>query len=1014
MKSKLMRVKPEELAKMKFKEVKMLLKKDLESLQAHGAEGTSFFLSTGFDYDDEKDSAFLTVGEVKGDWKKYIKTNIKPPHKNTAFGTAIMDAEGTTLTLNIEKGKAKPKEIEKALKKSKLVSSSVSNIIFNETPKIDADDEIDAVEEEQTSGANASDDDYKKVVIEAKNYKSINPQDFNARLAKIREIDNLIFEWEKKNLPVNGDAQKEERNTALQKLRSQLYGHRIDINVQNRKGAESIDKFLSTWSDYRKRPEVSGVEALADLEDRIDTIADLKSDMEGWFSRNPAPYSPEENKIKETLDKLVSRVLEEEKRLSQALPLARKEHVKALIEKMTKASAEEKETLKNDELFMWELSRVVPVAQINNARKLLGLDPVKEEKEGDSTVDKSVPEFWSDPEIQELFKDFAKFTKFEVAVDHRDNPAMKKKMLLVAGTQIWEEGKTSNEKFPLGSDYTFDLLEEDKDGNLKLKAGDSVYYAVRNETAIESSFKVLPSETPLFPETPSKNHVQQGGLGDCYLLSAVASLVAKDPSAIVDMMLDKGDTVTVRLFDVSIDKNGKKKFKAKYINVDKSVPVIGDKDLFALNHLWVQILEKAYAAGKFIGSFPEYQANQNAEGTYENIEGGWPAFAFEVLTGKPGEILFYHLGAPKDFAVTGIPANERGKHGVDSYYAEHLPWSTSELNLFKTPGLDLKTTQAYRILKSRREALKWGTYVKSLAIDQLFAREYNGDYSGEPTLDDFELLFKGKMKDADENDVPGLPVLDAKVADKMLKWIKDKKLYPGKRGTGIYSVLQLNLFNDIKTALASDKLVNLSTKKQVGRSNDGTGHSGGEAISGGLVGTHAYSVLDVREIDPLKELEIRNPWGKTVQRNVSVKDRLVELDTAIEEILKKEIAVFAKKAEKRKSAMDEIQKQHDKETDPAKKIELAKELESAKEAYNESKDSVDVLSDVNNRYSFSGRLPYNKAAYDKALGEHQLLKKKDPNDMVSAQEENLSGQEGGEFWLYLDDLTRRFLSVNIG
>lgn len=56
-------------------------------------------------------------------------------------------------------------------------------------------------------------------------------------------------------------------------------------------------------------------------------------------------------------------------------------------------------------------------------------------------------------------------------------------------------------------------------------------------------------QQPLFPREPSVNDIQQRDLGDCYLESALGSLVLHAPNRLKDCIRDNGDgTVTVRFF----------------------------------------------------------------------------------------------------------------------------------------------------------------------------------------------------------------------------------------------------------------------------------------------------------------------------------------------------------------------------------------------------------------------------------------------------------------------------------
>lgn len=54
---------------------------------------------------------------------------------------------------------------------------------------------------------------------------------------------------------------------------------------------------------------------------------------------------------------------------------------------------------------------------------------------------------------------------------------------------------------------------------------------------------------PLFPARPQIQDVQQGHVGDCFLMASIASLIQSDPEQLMKSMRDNGDnTVTVRFF----------------------------------------------------------------------------------------------------------------------------------------------------------------------------------------------------------------------------------------------------------------------------------------------------------------------------------------------------------------------------------------------------------------------------------------------------------------------------------
>jgi hypothetical protein len=71
------------------------------------------------------------------------------------------------------------------------------------------------------------------------------------------------------------------------------------------------------------------------------------------------------------------------------------------------------------------------------------------------------------------------------------------------------------------------------------------------------------------------------------------------------------------------------------------------------------------------------------------------------------------------------------------------------------------------------------------------------------------------------------------------------------------------IFNQMQQALTAGKAVAAGTRQlRSDEAQSGTGHSGNEAISGGMVADHAYSVLSVRDDGQQKIIKVRNPWGK--------------------------------------------------------------------------------------------------------------------------------------------------------
>gem|GEM_PF-2042403 len=136
-------------------------------------------------------------------------------------------------------------------------------------------------------------------------------------------------------------------------------------------------------------------------------------------------------------------------------------------------------------------------------------------------------------------------------------------------------------------------------------------------------------EGQAFLGEPSVMDVDQGSLGDCFLISGMGAVAAANPQLIKDALKDNGDgTFTVRFYE--LQKDGKS-FKEHFETVDTFMPTRAgsrnrtayaqsDQNFDPRNQaLWPAIIEKAYAQWK---------------GGYTAIQkGGQSSKAMESLTG---------------------------------------------------------------------------------------------------------------------------------------------------------------------------------------------------------------------------------------------------------------------------------------------------------------------------------------------------------------------------------------------
>jgi len=147
----------------------------------------------------------------------------------------------------------------------------------------------------------------------------------------------------------------------------------------------------------------------------------------------------------------------------------------------------------------------------------------------------------------------------------------------------------------------------------------------------------------LFPHTPSNTDEYQGGMGDCYFISALGTLADSNPAAVENMFIDNGDgTFTVRFYtgtygtiynssDGSIGAGFTNNAgTADYMTVDRMLPAstsgilayadYGDSCTNAANSLWIPLAEKAYAQWNQTG-----KEGRDGTNAFASIQGGWMA-----------------------------------------------------------------------------------------------------------------------------------------------------------------------------------------------------------------------------------------------------------------------------------------------------------------------------------------------------------------------------------------------------
>jgi hypothetical protein len=187
-------------------------------------------------------------------------------------------------------------------------------------------------------------------------------------------------------------------------------------------------------------------------------------------------------------------------------------------------------------------------------------------------------------------------------------------------------------------------------GNASLATTDLPDPAIADSDAMYENFAGL----PLFGSAgPTADDVNQGAVGDCYLLAVFSSVAALDPTRIRESVVDLGDGT----FAVHFRKGN------RIVRVDADLPVWTWVDvpayagLGAQDSLWVAVMEKAYVT---------LRSPQNS---YEVLNGGWMREAYAAI-GSPSRSFF---GVPPADILTRVIQLERAAGKSVTYATINTP-----------------------------------------------------------------------------------------------------------------------------------------------------------------------------------------------------------------------------------------------------------------------------------------------------------------------------------------------------
>jgi hypothetical protein len=160
------------------------------------------------------------------------------------------------------------------------------------------------------------------------------------------------------------------------------------------------------------------------------------------------------------------------------------------------------------------------------------------------------------------------------------------------------------------------------------------HFLGKHYPGIHPSATYKPVQGQLFVNGPSSRDVDQGGVGNCYLMAGLASVADTDPQTIRDRFIDNNDgTWTVSFF--STNNNWSK--SEHFVTVDNMLPTNSYGTAFYAgfggqwdspnNELWVGLIEKAYVQWNATGLTQQ----GNTINAYHAISGGLSSVVFNQL-----------------------------------------------------------------------------------------------------------------------------------------------------------------------------------------------------------------------------------------------------------------------------------------------------------------------------------------------------------------------------------------------
>ncbi|KTD43125.1 C2 family cysteine protease [Legionella parisiensis] len=311
--------------------------------------------------------------------------------------------------------------------------------------------------------------------------------------------------------------------------------------------------------------------------------------------------------------------------------------------------------------------------------------------------------------------------------------------------------------------------------------------------------------TPLFPDKLEVRQIVQGGQsGDCYLLSAINSILALPggENFIRQRMVEKDGEIHVLLFDNS--------YKPHWIAIDKSLPTLSG--VLSSGATWVRYLEKAYTA------FHTGDYNQT------------------LKSGKSTQALQTFIGRPPD----SLPLPYQSRNTLANLYTKSIAGCSGQdiytlIFLLRPTNPATMQNMVKHVFNGEGALLAdWWAWVKP------HKKDWEKLLKSHPlTIEAFETHLN-KMEQSNPETCPK-EAMRAVVA-----WMNTNKILPSRKSYGYEEEL---LFSELKNAIENDQPVVADPKN---------------TPSKGIIPEHTYAIVGVRENPETgkKFVVLRNPFSE--------------------------------------------------------------------------------------------------------------------------------------------------------